>query len=238
MSTTTVNPFAINLESLERHQRQQRMNIRNFLLVATAEELAESHMAATGKGDAFYRDCVLELWGESEWGCNGASIQGQRTVLHSGRTFLTWEIPSQNRFWIDYGPGSPTRVSGWFPIVDSGADHAEFSPAIDGGSLEAFIRAAVSQERSGCYSGSPDHPLAYCGRLDHCQQDELTIAVRLARESAYRRRNGEDNWANYLLQQCEKRCRAARLTRSEIDSLLLLSGKLLYGAGHPNFVAF
>lgn len=53
------------IEALPRHQRQQRMNIRNFLLVATIPELQRELEISQKVGDEFRAICVQELLDET-----------------------------------------------------------------------------------------------------------------------------------------------------------------------------
>lgn len=42
-------------------ERQQRMNVRNFLLAATLDELRDEMVNSLDMGDTFRAKCVLEL---------------------------------------------------------------------------------------------------------------------------------------------------------------------------------
>jgi hypothetical protein len=55
MSTETMTPG----------QRQTRMNIRNFLLIATPAQLAQELEIAINQGDTFRANCIKELISES-----------------------------------------------------------------------------------------------------------------------------------------------------------------------------
>jgi len=63
MSTVGLPTFAGKLlADLEQHQRQHRMNIRNFFLAATNGELKTEIRRAHANGEHFFADCVRELY--------------------------------------------------------------------------------------------------------------------------------------------------------------------------------
>lgn len=55
----------MNTENLTSDQRRLRQNIRNFLLVATSEELRKELAISEERGDKFRTACILELIDES-----------------------------------------------------------------------------------------------------------------------------------------------------------------------------
>ncbi len=51
----------MNTEFLTLAQRQVRMNIRNFLLIATLDELKREKELSLERNDPFHAECVQEL---------------------------------------------------------------------------------------------------------------------------------------------------------------------------------
>lgn len=56
----------LDRETMTQQQRQMRMNIRNFLLVATPEELQGELQLSIERNDSFRADCIRELIEEDE----------------------------------------------------------------------------------------------------------------------------------------------------------------------------
>lgn len=52
-------------ETMTPAQRQTRMNVRNFLLIATPAQLAQELEIAVKQGDVFRTNCIKELISES-----------------------------------------------------------------------------------------------------------------------------------------------------------------------------
>jgi hypothetical protein len=57
----------MELANLTSAERQQRMNIRNFLLVATEKELRVELQFALENRDTFKAACIQELAAEQGW---------------------------------------------------------------------------------------------------------------------------------------------------------------------------
>lgn len=63
---STTRTILINTATLTSAQRQERMSVRNFLMIATRVELERERLLSVERGEMFRAICVQELIGELE----------------------------------------------------------------------------------------------------------------------------------------------------------------------------